>query len=543
LKDEQLTQLDEEIDEVTEGLNFSEQAKAKWTQLEAIVGHAERLKVVAKDIVEHFEERNRAIKGKGMIVCMSRRIAVDLYAEIIKLRPEWHNDDLKKGKLKVVMTSSSSDPLEFQPHHTNKTERKELGDRFKNASDELELVIVRDMWLTGFDVPCLHSMYIDKPMKEHNLMQAIARVNRVYKDKPSGLIVDYIGIASELKAALSIYTESGGQGKPTLNQDEAVAEFLSRLEIVSRMFDGFEYERYFEADTRGRLTILLEAQEFILSGKDKQTDEFIKQVIALSKAFSIAVPHEGALNHKDEVALFQAIKARIIKLRGAGEEGKKSPREVEMAIKQIVEGAIVSENVIDIFDAAGIKKPDISILSEEFMNEVRNMTHKNLALELLKKLLQDEIKYKQRVNIVQSQKFSEMLKGVINRYNNNLLTTLEVIDELMKIAKQISEIDHKHKELDLTVNELAFYDALAQNESAIQIIGDKQLAFIAREVLLKVRENASIDWQIKESARAKLRLAVKSVLNKYGYPPDLQQMAVEGVIKQAELFAQFEPIL
>lgn len=543
MKDEQLTQLDEEIDEVTEGLNFSEQAKAKWTQLEAIVGHAERLKVVAKDIVEHFEERNRAIKGKGMIVCMSRRIAVDLYAEIIKLRPEWHNDDLKKGKLKVVMTSSSSDPLEFQPHHTNKTERKELGDRFKNASDELELVIVRDMWLTGFDVPCLHSMYIDKPMKEHNLMQAIARVNRVYKDKPSGLIVDYIGIASELKAALSIYTESGGQGKPTLNQDEAVAEFLSRLEIVSRMFDGFEYERYFEADTRGRLTILLEAQEFILSGKDKQTDEFIKQVIALSKAFSIAVPHEGALNHKDEVALFQAIKARIIKLRGAGEEGKKSPREVEMAIKQIVEGAIVSENVIDIFDAAGIKKPDISILSEEFMNEVRNMTHKNLALELLKKLLQDEIKYKQRVNIVQSQKFSEMLKGVINRYNNNLLTTLEVIDELMKIAKQISEIDHKHKELDLTVNELAFYDALAQNESAIQIIGDKQLAFIAREVLLKVRENASIDWQIKESARAKLRLAVKSVLNKYGYPPDLQQMAVEGVIKQAELFAQFEPIL
>ncbi|PIY18366.1 DEAD/DEAH box helicase, partial [Candidatus Dojkabacteria bacterium CG_4_10_14_3_um_filter_Dojkabacteria_WS6_41_9] len=423
LKDDQIAQLDQEIDEVTEGLEFEAQARAKWAQLEAIVGHTERLKVVAKDIVEHFEERNSAIKGKGMIVCMSRKIAVDLYAEIVKLRPEWHNDDLRKGKLKVVMTSSSSDPIEFQPHHTNKTERKELGDRFKNASDELQLVIVRDMWLTGFDVPCLHTMYIDKPMKEHNLMQAIARVNRVYKDKPAGLIVDYIGIASDLKAALSIYTESGGKGKPTLNQEEAVAEFLSRLEIVSRMFNGFDYERYFDADIRGRLSILLEAQEHILSGKDKQTDEFITQVVALSKAFSIAVPHEYALNHKDEVAVFQAIKARIVKLRGIGEEGKKSPREIEMAIKQIVEGAIVTDKVVDIFDAAGIKRPDVSILSDEFMNEVRNMTHKNLALELLKKLLSDEIKFKQRVNIIQSQKFSELLKGVINRYNN-LITTV-----------------------------------------------------------------------------------------------------------------------
>ena len=538
LKDEQLAQLDEEIDEVTEGLNFKEHAKAKWAQLEAIVGHTERLRVVARDIVEHFEERNCAIKGKGMIVCMSRRIAVDLYTEIIELRPQWHNDDLKKGKLKVVMTSSSSDPLEFQPHHTNKTQRKDLGDRFKNASDELQLVIVRDMWLTGFDVPCLHSMYIDKPMKEHNLMQAIARVNRVYKDKPSGLIVDYIGIASDLKAALSIYTESGGKGKPTLNQDEAVAEFLSRLEIDSRMFDGFEYERYFDADIRGRLTILLEAQEFILSGKDKQTDDFIKQVIDLSKAFSIAVPHEDALNHTADVALFQAIKARIMKLRGVGEEGKKSPREVEMAIKQIVEGAIVSENVIDIFDAAGIKKPDISILSEEFMNEVRNMNHKNLALELLKKLLSDEIKFKQRINFVHSQKLSDILKGLIKRYNNNLHTTLEVNDELIKIAKQIREGDIKQTELGLKEDELAFYDALSLNESAIEVLGDKQLAFIAREVLLKVRENTSIDWKIKESVRAKLRLAVKSVLNRYGYPPDMQKSAVDNVIKQAELMSE-----
>ncbi|PJA14430.1 DEAD/DEAH box helicase [Candidatus Dojkabacteria bacterium CG_4_9_14_3_um_filter_150_Dojkabacteria_WS6_41_13] len=537
LKDDQIAQLDQEIDEVTEGLEFEAQARAKWAQLEAIVGHTERLKVVAKDIVEHFEERNSAIKGKGMIVCMSRKIAVDLYAEIVKLRPEWHNDDLRKGKLKVVMTSSSSDPIEFQPHHTNKTERKELGDRFKNASDELQLVIVRDMWLTGFDVPCLHTMYIDKPMKEHNLMQAIARVNRVYKDKPAGLIVDYIGIASDLKAALSIYTESGGKGKPTLNQEEAVAEFLSRLEIVSRMFNGFDYERYFDADIRGRLSILLEAQEHILSGKDKQTDEFITQVVALSKAFSIAVPHEYALNHKDEVAVFQAIKARIVKLRGIGEEGKKSPREIEMAIKQIVEGAIVTDKVVDIFDAAGIKRPDVSILSDEFMNEVRNMTHKNLALELLKKLLSDEIKFKQRVNIIQSQKFSELLKGVINRYNN-LITTVEVIDELMNIARQMREGDSKQVELGLKEDELAFYDALSQNESALQVLGDKQLAFIAREVLQKVRENTSIDWKIKESVRAKLRLAVKSVLNRYGYPPDMQQLAVDNVIKQAEIMGE-----
>lgn len=540
LKDEQLVHLDNEIDEITEGLDYDQEARAIWAQLEAIVGHTERLKVVAKDVVEHFEERNRAIKGKGMIVCMSRKIAVDLYNEIIKLRPDWHNEDLRKGVLKVVMTSSSSDTLEFQPHHTNKQQRRELGDRFKNPNDELQLVIVRDMWLTGFDVPCLHTMYIDKPMKEHNLMQAIARVNRVYKDKPSGLIVDYIGIASDLKAALSIYTESGGKGKPTLNQVDAVAEFLSRLEIVSRMFAGFEYMKYFSSDTRTKLTLLLEAQEFILSGKDKQTDEFIKQVIALSKAFSIAVPHQDALTHKDEVALFQAIKSRIMKLRGLGEEGKRSPREIEMAIKQIVEGAIVSDNVIDIFETAGIKKPDISILSDDFLNEVKKMKHKNLALELLKKLLNDEIKFKQKKNVVQSQKFSEMLKGVINRYNNNLLTTLEVIDELMKIAQQMRNGDARQTDLGLNDDEFAFYDALTQNESAVQVLGDKQLAFIAREVLLKVRENATIDWKIKESVRAKLRLAVKSVLNRYGYPPDMQQAAVDNVIKQAEMMSEEE---
>jgi type I restriction enzyme R subunit len=540
LKDEQLAQIDKEVDEVTEGLDFKDHATAKWAELEAIVGHPERLKVVAKDIVEHFEERNMTIKGKGMIVCMSRKIAVDLYAEIVNLRPDWDSDDLHKGKLKVVMTSSSSDPLEFQKHHTSKTDRRMLGDRFKNPKDELELVIVRDMWLTGFDVPCLHTMYIDKPMKEHNLMQAIARVNRVYKDKQAGLIVDYIGIASDLKNALSIYTESGGKGKPTLDQKEAVTEFLSRLEIVSHMFDGFGYERYFTADTHGKLTILLEAQEFILEGKDKETDEFIKQVIALSKAFSIAVPHEEALQHKDEVALFQAIKARLMKLRGVGSGIGKSPREIEMAIKQIVEGAIVTDNIVDIFDTAGIKKPDISILSEEFLNEVREMKHKNLALELLKKLLKDEIKAKQRTNLIKSQKFSEMLQGVVNRYNSNLLTTLEVIDELMKIARDIREGDSKQKELGLSDDELAFYDALSSNESSVQVLGDKQLAFIAHEVLESIRNNKAVDLFMKESTQAKLRIEVKKVLNKYHYPPDMQLVAVEKVLKQAELFAENE---
>lgn len=538
LKDEQLAKLDEEIDEITEGLDFKEQSKAKWSEIQAIVGHQERLKLVAKDIVEHFEERNRAIKGKGMIVCMSRKIAVDLYEEIIKIRSSWDNSDLARGKIKVVMTSSSSDPLEFQKHHTSRTDRKVLGDRFKNPKDELELVIVRDMWLTGFDVPCLHTMYIDKPMKEHNLMQSIARVNRVYTNKPSGLIVDYIGIASDLKTALSIYTESGGKGKPALNQEEAVAEFLSRLELVTRLFEGFDYKRYFSSDTHGKLTILLEAQEHILKGKDKGVDEFIKQVVALTKAFSIAVPNEEVLKYKDELALFQAIKARIVKLRGTVKEGGKSPKDIEAAIKQIVEGAIVTDNVIDIFDAAGIKKPDISILSDEFLGEIQKMKHKNLALELLKKLLNDEIRTKERINFIQSKKFSEMLKNIINKYNNNLLTTLEVIDELMKIAKQMREGDSKLTDLNITEEELAFYDALSQNESAVKTMGDKQLAFIAREVLQKVRDNTAIDWKIKESVRAKLRLAVKSVLNRYGYPPDLQIAAVDNVIKQAEIMAE-----
>jgi type I restriction enzyme R subunit len=375
-------------------------------------------------------------------------------------------------------------------------------------------------------------------MKEHNLMQSIARVNRVYTNKPSGLIVDYIGIASDLKTALSIYTESGGKGKPALDQEEAVAEFLSRLELVTRLFEGFDYKRYFSSDTHGKLTILLEAQEFILNGKDKGVDEFIKQVLALTKAFSIAVPNEEVLKYKDELALFQAIKARIVKLRGTVKEGGKSPKEIEAAIKQIVEGAIVTDNVIDIFDAAGIIKPDISILSDEFLGEIQKMKHKNLALELLKKLLNDEIRTKERINFIQSKKFSEMLKNIINKYNNNLLTTLEVIDELMKIAKQMREGDSKLIDLNITEEELAFYDALSQNESAVKIMGDKQLAFIAREVLQKVRDNTAIDWKIKESVRAKLRLAVKSVLNRYGYPPDLQVAAVDNVIKQAEIMAE-----
>ncbi len=543
LKEDEKEKLDAEVEAITEGEETfrqgggqaaSEKAKAKWTQLEAIIGHRDRLRIVAKDIIDHFEKRNEAFEGKGMIVTMSRRIAVELYEEIIKLRPDWHDRDKTKGAIKVIMTSSSSDPGNWQIHNTSKQERKALGNRLKDPKDPLKLVIVRDMWLTGFDAPCLKTMYMDKPMRGHNLMQAIARVNRVYGDVEGGLIVDYIGIASDLKSALATYTESGGKGKPTFNQEDAVATMLEKYEVVCQLLDGFDYQRYFSADTREKLTIILEAQEHILSLEDGK-DRFTKQVSLLSKAFALSVPHLKAMEIKDDVGFFQTIKARLTKFEPTG--SGKSDEEIESAIRNIVDRAVVAEEVVDIFDAAGIKKPDISILSDEFMDEIRGMKRKNIALELLKKLLNDEIKGRMKRNYIQSRKLSEMLEKAIKRYQNNLLTAAQVIEELINLAKEIKKDDDRAKDLGLSDYEVAFYDALANNESARDVMGDDILKELAHVLVDKVRANTSIDWTIKESVQAKLRSIVKRTLRKYGYPPDMQKLATENILKQAKLLA------
>jgi len=536
LKAEEKEKLDAEVEQVTENEESTakEKAKTKWTQLEAIVGHKDRLKAVAQDITNHFEARQEVFEGKGMIVTMSRRIAVELYDEIIKLYPGWHDDNKNKGAIKVIMTSSSSDPESWQLHNTTKQDRKEIGERLKDPGDPLRLVIVRDMWLTGFDVPCLHTMYIDKPMRGHNLMQAIARVNRVYKDKPGGLIVDYIGIASDLKQALASYTESGGKGAPALDQSEAIAAMMEKYEIIGQMFNGFDYRRYFIADTKEKMIIILEAQEHILSLEDGK-NRFTKQVSLLSKTFALSVPSLPAMEIKEEVGFFQAVKARLTKFEPTG--SGKSDAEIETAIRQIVDKAVVVDGIIDIFDASGIKKPDISILSDDFLEEIQGMKRKNLALELLKKILDDEIKIRTKKNFIQSKKLSEMLDAAIKKYQNNLLTTAQVIEELIQIAKEIKVSDERGEDLGLTEDEIAFYDALSMNGSAKEVLGDDTLRNLARILVEKVKANTTIDWTIKGSVQAKLRVIVKRILRQYGYPPDKQKLATENILQQAELFA------
>lgn len=518
-----------------EDLTDAQKAKAKWTQLEALIGSNDRIKQVAQDIITHFEDRQEVFYGKAMIVCMSRRIAADLYREIIALKPKWHDDDLNKGGIKVVMTSASSDGPEISRHHTTKEERRILSERMKNPDDELKLVIVRDMWLTGFDVPCLHTLYIDKPMKGHNLMQAIARVNRVYKDKKGGLVVDYLGIASDLKKALSFYSDSGGRGDPAITQEKAVAVLLEKLEIVSQMFHGFPYEEYFDAVTGKKLSLILAAEEHILGLEDGKK-RFINEVTALSQALSIAIPHEQAMDVKDEVAFFQAVKARLVKFDATG--SGKTDEELETAIRQVIDKALISEKVIDIFDAAGIKKPDISILSEEFLLEVKNMKHKNIALELLKKLLSDEIKIRLRKNLIQSRTLMEMLQNAIKKYHSKILTAAEVIEELINLSKDIKKMDKEPQEMGLSDYEYAFYTAIADNESALEVMGKEKLRELAVILYERVKSNTSIDWTIKESVKAKLRVTVKRTLREYGYPPDMQKLATDTVLKQAEMIAK-----
>ena len=529
-------QLVEELEEElkNEDLTDTQKAKAKWTQLEALIGSENRIKNNAQDIITHFEQRQEVFEGKGMIVSMSRRIAAELYDEIIKLKPEWHSDELDKGTIKVVMTSASSDGPKIAKHHTTKQQRKTLADRMKDPDDELKLVIVRDMWLTGFDAPSMHTLYIDKPMKGHNLMQAIARVNRVYKDKPGGLIVDYLGIASDLKKALSFYSDAGGKGDPTILQEQAVELMLEKLEVVSQMFHGFPYEEYFEAETSKKLSMILSAEEHILGLEDGKK-RYINEVTALSKSFAIAIPHEQAMDVKEEVAFFQAVKARLAKFDGTG--AGKTDEEIETTIRQVIDQALVSEQVIDVFDAAGIKKPDISILSEEFLLELKGMEHKNVAMEVLKKLLNDEIKTRSKKNLVKSKTLMEMLENSIKKYHNKILTAAEVIDELIKISKEIVKMDSEATQLGLSEFEYAFYTAVADNKSARELMAKDKLRELAVILTERVKQNASIDWTIKESVRAKLKVIIKRTLRQYGYPPDMQKLATETVLKQAEMIA------
>jgi type I restriction enzyme R subunit len=534
LKPEERPKIDEEFEEVTEGeeLAHKEKLKSKWARLEKVVGSEERIRRIAKDIINHFENRLEINDGKGLIVCMSRRICVDLSNEIIKLKPEWYNKDDDEGFIKVVMTGSASDPAEWQEHIRNRIRRRAIGDDFKDPSNPIKLVIVRDMWLTGFDVPCLNTMYIDKPMKGHGLMQAVARVNRVFKDKPGGLIVDYIGIAVELKKALMEYTESGGKGKPVLDQEQAVEIMLEKYEIVTSMFHGFDYKKFFKLSPKEKMSFIPSAMEHILKQKDGK-ERYLKHVTELSKAFALSVPNEKALNIKDEVGLFQAIRSVLVKNTVVSIE--KEREELDSSIKQILSKAIISDRVIDIFAAAGLKKPDISILSEGFIKEVKEMPQKNLALEMLKKLLNDEIKIRLKKNLVQGRSFREMLEKTIREYTNRNIEAAEVIEELIDLAKKMREADKEGKKLNLTEEERAFYDALETNDSAVKVLGDETLRTIAKELVDTVRKNASIDWTIRESVRAKLRVMIKRVLKKYGYPPDKQKKATETVLEQAAL--------
>lgn len=524
--------LDEGFEDITEGEEESrkERLKTKWGQLEAVVGTGRRLALVAEDLVRHWEQRLQALDGKAMVVCMSRRICVDLYAEIVKLRPEWDSEDDEMGVVKVVMTGSATDPLAWQPHIRNKPRREALARRFKDAGDRFKVVIVRDMWLTGFDAPSLNTMYIDKPMRGHTLMQAIARVNRVFSDKPGGLVVDYLGIADDLRQALAVYSESGGQGEATVNQDEAVAEMLLRLDVCRDLFHGFDYSDFIDGTATQRLAVLPSAQEHILA-QEEGRERLVQTVVGLSKAFALSVPRPEALDARDEVAFFQTVKAALTKL----ERGKYTPEEdLNQAIRQIVSGAITPGGVIDVFEAAGLKKPDISLLSEEFLAEVREMPQRNLAVELLQRLMNDEIRSRGQTNVAQSKRFSEMLATSLMRYQARAITTAQVIEELIQLAREMREAATRGLQLGLGDDEVAFYDALGANESAVAVLGDETLRTIARELAETVKRSATIDWTQKESVRAEMRVAVKRILRKYGYPPDEQERATSLVIKQAE---------
>ena len=544
--------LDQRVEEVTEEDELTDRQRrfARWASKEAVVGSANRLKQVAADIVQHFEQRLSAADGKGMIVCMSRRICVELHKEIIKLCPNWYDPADDKGVIKIVMTGSSSDLLDWQEHIRNKDRRKAIGNRLKDPKDPLRLLIVRDMFLTGFDAPCLHTMYVDKPMNGHNLMQAIARINRVFGDKEGGLVVDYIGIAQDLKKALAIYAASKGRGQITFDQEEAVAKMQELYEVVVDMFAHFDYHRYFTLEPKAKLNFILDAANYIADLTEEKENQVVRNgkerfkenVIRLQKVFALAVPHPKALEIRDDLAFFQAIKARFTKFDD--QTKTRTNEEIETAIRQIINDAIISSEVVDVFDAAGIKKPDISILSDDFLAEIQGMKRKNLALELLKRLLNDAIKIRAKTNLVQGRKFSEMLAEAVKRYQSGLVDSAKIIEELIQLAKDIRSADQRGEKMNLRVDELAFFDALADNPTAEAVLGDQTLKQIAHELVENVRKNTSIDWQLKQSVQAKLRVLVKRILRKYKYPPDdpatgEYTVSVNKVLDQAELLADY----
>jgi type I restriction enzyme R subunit len=537
LKEEERPHLDEAFDELTEGeeLEGREKLKTKWSALEALVGTDRRVQLIAKDLVKHFEARLEAMDGKAMLVCMSRRICVDLYKALTALRPDWHEESDDKGAIKIVMTGSASDPSDWQQHIRSKQRREALAKRFKNPSDPFKLVIVRDMWLTGFDAPCMHTMYIDKPMQGHGLMQAIARVNRVFRDKPGGLVVDYLGLADQLKKALHTYTESGGQGDTALDQEEAVALMLERYEVCCDIFHGFDWSPWTNSSPAARLSVLPAAQENVLA-QESGKERLLQVVTELSKAFALAVPHDEAIRIRDDVGFFQAVRTAIAKTQVGDRKGS---GDIDHAIRQIVSKAIVSDQVIDIFAAAGLKNPDISILSDQFLADVRGMKHRNLAVELLRKLLNDEVKARSKHNLVQARSFADLLEKSVRRYQNRAIEAAQVIEELIELAKEMRAAQKRGEELGLTSDELAFYDALEVSDTAVKVLGDATLRTIARELVDAVKQNVTIDWTVKESVRAKLRVIVKRILRKYGYPPDKQESATNTVLQQAELLSDF----
>ena len=534
VEDEKPT-IDPEFDEATEGeeIERREKLKTKWAQLEAVVGAEKRLKQVAQDIVNHYEQRMEALEGKAMVVCMSRRICIDLYRELVRLRPDWHSDDDDQGAVKVVMTGSATDPLDWQPHIRNKPRREALANRFRRPHDPFRVVLVRDMWLTGFDAPSLHTMYVDKPMRGHGLMQAIARVNRVFKDKPGGLVVDYLGLAQDLKQALATYTESGGTGQTAIDQEEAVAVMLEKYEVCCALFHGFDWSKWTTGTATERVGLLPAAQEHILA-QENGKKRCVSMVRELSQAFALAVPHEETMRIRDDVGFFQAVQS-VLSKSAIGES--RTEEDMDHAVRQIISRAVASEGVMDIFAAAGLDKPDISVLSDEFLAEVQGMPHRNLAVELLQKLLKGEVANRRRKNVVQARSFAELLEQTLRRYQNRAIEAAQVIEELIQLAKDMREASARGENLGLSEDELAFYDALETNDSAVQVLGDETLRFIARELVETVRRNVTIDWTLRENVRAQLRVLVRRILRKHGYPPDKQEKATQTVLEQAEVLS------
>ena len=536
LDEDEKPTIDPEFDEATEGeeIERREKLKTKWAQLEAVVGAESRLKQVAQDIVNHYEQRIEALEGKAMVVCMSRRICIDLYRELVSLRPDWHSDDDDEGAMKVVMTGSGTDPLDWQPHIRNKPGREALAKRFRDTSDSFRIVLVRDMWLTGFDAPSLHTMYMDKPMRGHGLMQAIARVNRVFKDKPGGLVVDYLGLAQDLKLALATYTESGGIGQTAIDQEEAVAVMREKHEVCCALFHGFDWSKWTTGTPQERLTLIPAGQEHILA-QENGKERCVNAVRELSQAFALAVPHEETMRIRDDVGFFQAVQSGLVK-KAPGEA--RAEEDLDHAVRQIISRAVASEGVLDIFAVAGLDKPDISVLSDEFLAEVQGMPQRNLAVELLQKLLKGEVSARRRKNVVQARSFAELLEQTLRRYQNRAIEAAQVIEELIQLAKDMREANARGEKLGLSEDELAFYDALETNDSAVQVLGDDTLRTIARELVETVRRNVTIDWTLRENVRAQLRVLVRRILRKHGYPPDKQEKATITVLEQAEVLSE-----